>query len=97
MRQREIQQVAGKGGLNGGGCCTQAAIVGFGAGHGVLDVGVAGAAEIGAGIRPVDRPAGCGHDPGLYGLRIGIVTGLVGDAAVLRGDGNTAIGLGGDR
>ena len=31
--------------------------------------------KVGAGVRPVDRPAESGHDPGFHGLWIGIVIG----------------------
>ena len=95
MRQRQVQEVAGKRGLDGGARRAQPAVVGFRAGDDVLDVGIAGAAEVGAGVRPVDRPAECGHDLGFYGLGIGIVTRMVGRTAVFRCDGEAAIGLGG--
>ena len=59
MRQRQVQEVAGKGGFDAGACCAQAAVVGFGAGDDVLDVRVAGAAEVGAGAEEPEaiRPA----------------------------------------
>lgn len=61
----------------------------------MFDVDVAGAAEGGAGVRPVDRAAEVSHDLGFHGLRIGIVIGAVGGATALRRDGEAAIGLGG--
>ena len=54
----------------------------FAAGDDVFDVRLAGAGEIGAGVRAVDAAALLGDDPGLDTLRVRIVVGVVGRAAV---------------
>ena len=56
----------------------------FAAGDDVFYVGLAGAGEIGAGVRTVDAAALLGDDPGLDTLRVRIVARVVGRAAVFR-------------
>ena len=56
----------------------------FAAGDDVFYVGLAGAGEIGAGVRAVDAAALLGDDPGLDTLRVRIVARVVGRAAVFR-------------
>ena len=56
----------------------------FAAGDDVFYVGLAGAGEIGAGVRAVDAAALLGDNLGLDTLRVRIVVGVVVRAAVFR-------------
>ena len=82
----------GTGDGRGGGAET--AVVGLGAGHDVLDVGLSDGFEPGAGVGSVDA-AYLGHYPGFHRGRVGVVSGVVWRAPMFLGEGDPAPGVGG--
>ena len=91
----EVEEVGREAATHGGAGSAESAVVGLGDGDDMLDIGVAHAAVMPAGVGTVD-PASHGNDDLAFdGTRIGVVAPVVGRAAVLGRDGEAAPGVGG--
>jgi len=73
----------------------EAAVVGFGKGDDVVDVGLAGGSKMPPRIGSVDAAAHGSDDPGLHRLRVRVAGPVVGRTSLLGHDGETVPGLGG--